>query len=613
MTDAGAPPNPDSASQAGFALGAQPGTPYRVLARKYRPSSFDDLIGQEAVVRTVSNAFETGRIPQAWILTGVRGVGKTTTARILARALNYEMPDGSVKGPTIHMPTLGVHCQAIMESRHMDVLEMDAASHTGVDDVRQINDSVRYAPASARYKVYIIDEVHMLSTAAFNAFLKTLEEPPEHAKFVFATTEIRKVPVTVLSRCQRFDLRRVEADVLMKHLANIAARENVEIEPEALGIIARAAEGSVRDSLSLLDQAIAHAAGQVKADAVRQMLGLADRTRVIDLFDSLVRGDIAAAFREFREQYDVGADPIVVLSDLAEFVNFVTRVKIVPATADNVAYGETERVRARDFAAKISMRVLSRMWQMLLKGITEVQGATRPAAAAEMVLVRIAYVADLPTPDEAIRMLEQNGGGSPVVSGGSAARSAPSAPIASAAPVRMPTSSPSSFGGGAARPQMAAPAPDPQAAAPQLRVTSFNQLVALAGQKRDIMTKSALEGDMRLVRFEEGRLEVALEPNASKTMISELAKKFELWTGRRWTVIVSNEQGQPTLRSVNQAAKQQHARTAEADPRVQEVLSRFPGAKVVEVRRLAPEAPETNINADYGSDDPPDGSDGDDF
>ena len=613
MTDAGAPPNPDSASQAGFALGAQPGTPYRVLARKYRPSSFDDLIGQEAVVRTVSNAFETGRIPQAWILTGVRGVGKTTTARILARALNYEMPDGSVKGPTIHMPTLGVHCQAIMESRHMDVLEMDAASHTGVDDVRQINDSVRYAPASARYKVYIIDEVHMLSTAAFNAFLKTLEEPPEHAKFVFATTEIRKVPVTVLSRCQRFDLRRVEADVLMKHLANIAAKENVEIEPEALGIIARAAEGSVRDSLSLLDQAIAHAAGQVKADAVRQMLGLADRTRVIDLFDSLVHGDIAAAFREFREQYDVGADPIVVLSDLAEFVNFVTRVKIVPATADNVAYGETERVRARDFAAKISMRVLSRMWQMLLKGITEVQGATRPAAAAEMVLVRIAYVADLPTPDEAIRMLEQNGGGSPVVSGGSAARSAPSAPVASAAPVRMPTSSPSSFGGGAARPQMAAPAPDPQAAAPQLRITSFTQLVALAGQKRDIMTKSALEGDMRLVRFEEGRLEVALEPNASKTMISELAKKFELWTGRRWTVIVSNEQGQPTLRSVNQAAKQQHARTAEADPRVQEVLSRFPGAKVVEVRRLAPEAPETNINADYGSDDPPDGSDGDDL
>ena len=313
-----------------------------------------------------------------------------------------------------------------MESRHMDVLEMDAASHTGVDDVRQINDSVRYAPASARYKVYIIDEVHMLSTAAFNAFLKTLEEPPEHAKFVFATTEIRKVPVTVLSRCQRFDLRRVEADVLMAHLGNIAAKEGVEVEPEALGIIARAAEGSVRDSLSLFDQAIAHAAGLVRADAVRQMLGLADRTRVIDLFEHLARGDIASAFGEFRAQYDVGADPVVVLSDLAEFVNFVTRVKFVPATADNVAFGETERVRAREFAAKLSMRVLSRMWQMLLKGIAEVQTATRPAAAAEMVLVRIAYVADLPTPDEAIRMLDQNGGGSQVASASAApSRAAP--------------------------------------------------------------------------------------------------------------------------------------------------------------------------------------------
>ncbi len=348
------PPTSQTAPAGGLALSqGEAAKPYRVLARKYRPSSFDDLIGQEAMVRTVSNAFETGRIPQAWILTGVRGVGKTTTARILARALNYEKPDGSVKGPTIHMPDLGVHCQAIMESRHMDVLEMDAASHTGVDDVRQINDSVRYAPASARYKVYIIDEVHMLSTAAFNAFLKTLEEPPEHAKFVFATTEIRKVPVTVLSRCQRFDLRRVEADVLMGHLSNIAKKEGVEVEPEALGIIARAAEGSVRDSLSLFDQAIAHAAGLVRADAVRQMLGLADRTRVIDLFEHLARGDLASAFGEFRAQYDVGADPVVVLSDLAEFVNFVTRVKIVPATADNVAFGETERVRAREFAAKL--------------------------------------------------------------------------------------------------------------------------------------------------------------------------------------------------------------------------------------------------------------------
>src|ERR1700722_5200760 len=433
MNDAGAPPTPHNSDDPGS---TQAGKPYRVLARKYRPAGFDDLIGQDAVVRTVSNAFETGRIPQAWILTGVRGVGKTTTARILARALNYELPDGSVKGPTIHMPVLGVHCQAIMESRHMDVLEMDAASHTGVDDVRQINDSVRYAPASARYKVYIIDEVHMLSTAAFNAFLKTLEEPPEHAKFVFATTEIRKVPVTVLSRCQRFDLRRVEADVLMTHLANIAAKEGVEAEAEALGTLARAAEGSVRDSLSLLDQAIAHAAGPVHADAVRQMLGLADRTRVIDLFEHLVRGDIASAFKEFREQYDTGADPVVVLSDLAEFVNFVTRVKIVPATADNVAFGETERKRARDFATKISMRVLSRMFQMLLKGITEVRDATRPVVVAEMVLVRIAYVADMPTPDEAIRMIEQNGGTSVSVPTSAPSRQATSLPVAS-----MPSSS----------------------------------------------------------------------------------------------------------------------------------------------------------------------------
>jgi DNA polymerase-3 subunit gamma/tau len=588
----------DSAHQDGFDLGGPPeaGKPYRVLARKYRPSSFEDLIGQEAVVRTVSNAFETGRIPQAWILTGVRGVGKTTTARILARALNYELPDGSVTGPTIHMPVLGVHCQAIMESRHMDVLEMDAASHTGVDDVRQINDSVRYAPASARYKVYIIDEVHMLSTAAFNAFLKTLEEPPEHAKFVFATTEIRKVPVTVLSRCQRFDLRRVEADVLMKHLANIAAKENVEVEPEALGIVARAAEGSVRDSLSLFDQAIAHAAGPVRADAVRQMLGLADRTRVIDLFDSLARGDIASAFREFRDQYDTGADPIVVLSDLAEFVNFVTRVKIVPATADNVAFGETERLRARDFAAKLSMRVLSRMWQMLLKGITEVQGATRPAAAAEMVLVRIAYVADMPTPDEAIRMLEQNGDTSPVVASNAAPRGAPASTVSSmtssSAPMRAP-SAPRAGAEASARPQMMAPTPETQSA-PALRITSFPQLVALAGQQRDLMTRTALEADVRLVRIEDGRLELALERHASRTLINELSRKLEQWTGRRWTVIVSNEAGQPTLRSQMQVEKSQREQAAEADPRVKEVLARFPGAKVVEVRRLAPEPPESD-------------------
>jgi DNA polymerase-3 subunit gamma/tau len=618
MTDAGASPSKaQTGTQGGFDLGAEAtAKPYRVLARKYRPASFEDLIGQDAVVRTVSNAFEAGRIPQAWILTGVRGVGKTTTARILARALNYELPDGSVKGPTIHMPKLGVHCQAIMESRHMDVLEMDAASHTGVDDVRAINDSVRYAPASARYKVYIIDEVHMLSTAAFNAFLKTLEEPPEHAKFVFATTEIRKVPVTVLSRCQRFDLRRVEADVLMGHLANIATKESVEIEPEALGIIARAAEGSVRDSLSLLDQAIAHAAGPVRAEQVRQMLGLADRTRVIDLFEYLARGDIASAFREFREQYDTGADPIVVLSDLAEFVNFVTRVKAVPATADNVAFSETERLRARDFAAKLSMRVLSRMWQMLLKGITEAQGATRPAAAAEMVLVRIAYVADMPTPDEAIRMIEQNGGGSTTSAATALSRAAPapSASAISAASVRAPASVRAAPEASARAKIATSPATETQSAAAR-RIASFPELVALAAEKRDLLTKASLEADVRLVRIEDGRLEIALERNAARTLVNDLSRKLEQWTGKRWAVIVSNEAGQPTLREQNLVEKSHREKVAEADPRVKEVLARFPGAKVIEVRRLAAEPPESAINAvgldeeDFGGETFADGSD----
>lgn len=565
---------------------------YRVLARKYRPSNFNDLIGQDAMVRTLSNAFETGRIPQAWILTGVRGVGKTTTARILARALNYELADGSVKGPTIQMPAPGVHCRAIMESRHIDVLEMDAASHTGIDDVRQITDGVRYAPSSARYKVYIIDEVHMLSEKAFNAFLKTLEEPPEHAKFVFATTEIRKVPVTVLSRCQRFDLRRVDADVLMAHLANIVTREGVEAEPEALGLIARAAEGSVRDSLSLLDQAIAHAAGLVRAEDVRQMLGLADRTRVIDLFEHLAKGDIASAFAEFREQYDTGADPVVVLSDLAEFVNFVTRVKVVPATADNVALGEAERTRGREFATKLSMRVLSRMWQMLLKGIAEVQNATRPQAAAEMVLVRIAYVADLPTPDEAIKMIGEGGGASaassPVSGGGAAPRApAPASFAQASAPRTMPPQR--SAGETVARQQ---PKPvemiAPQAA-PALRLSSYLDIVALAAEKRDIALKTALEADLRLVRMEDGRLEVALERSAVRSVVNDLQRKLEQWTGRRWAVAVVNEEGEPTLRAQAREQKDKLTENVQADPRVQAVMTAFPGAQVIDVRRLAPE------------------------
>ncbi|BEV46074.1 DNA polymerase III subunit gamma/tau [Afipia carboxidovorans] len=582
---------------------------YRVLARKYRPSNFDDLIGQEAMVRTISNAFETGRIPQAWILTGVRGVGKTTTARILARALNYELPDGSAKGPSIAMPVPGVHCQAIMESRHIDVLEMDAASHTGIDDVRQITDGVRYAPSSARYKVYIIDEVHMLSEKAFNAFLKTLEEPPEHAKFVFATTEIRKVPVTVLSRCQRFDLRRVDAEVLMTHLANIVQREGVEAEPEALGLIARAAEGSVRDSLSLLDQAIAHAAGLVRAEDVRQMLGLADRTRVIDLFEHLAKGDIASAFAEFREQYDTGADPVVVLSDLAEFVNFVTRVKVVPATADNVALGEAERTRGREFATKLSMRVLSRMWQMLLKGIAEVQNATRPQAAAEMVLVRIAYVADLPTPDEAIKMIGENGGAGSVPSAavaGAAPRSPamPAPTSVSRSPAPAPRTMPPAR---AANETIARQQPRPvesvaPQAAPVLRLSTYADIVELAREKRDVQLKTALEADLRLVRMEDGKLEIALERSAARSVVNELQRKLEQWTGRRWAVIVSNEEGEPTLRAQARERKDKLTEDVQADPRVQAVMTLFPGTEVVDVRRLAPEPPAAMPAGDESAD-----------
>jgi DNA polymerase-3 subunit gamma/tau len=568
---------------------------YRVLARKYRPGTFDDLIGQDAMVRTVSNAFETARIPQAWILTGVRGVGKTTTARILARALNYELPDGSITAPTIKMPAIGVHCQAIMESRHIDVIEMDAASHNSVDDVRQINDAIRYAPVSARYKVYILDEVHMLSTQAFNALLKTLEEPPPHAKFIFATTEIRKVPITILSRCQRFDLRRVDAGLLVKHLETIAGREAVEVEPEAFALIARAAEGSVRDALSLLDQAIAHAAGPVRAEDVRQMLGLADRARVIDLFEALMRGDVASALAELRAQYDTGADPAVVLTDLAEFTHFVTRVKIVPAVADDPALIEVERARGRAFAEKLSMRVLSRTWQMLLKGIAEVAAAGRPLAAAEMVLVRIAYSADLPTPDEVIRSIDDNGTVARVRGSAPAHASAASAPRFEAPRAEAPRVESSR---GAPRAALApstepiARLPETQPSPPALVVARFEDLIALAAEKRDLAVKLALERDVRLVRCEDGRLEIGLERSAAKTLVNDLARKFSQWTNRRWMVVVSAEEGQPTVRSQSDARQAELKTGVRADPLVQAVLARFPGAEIVDVRKGAAVLPQ---------------------
>jgi DNA polymerase-3 subunit gamma/tau len=577
---------------------------YRVLARKYRPATFDDLIGQDAMVRTISNAFETGRIPQAWILTGVRGVGKTTTARILARALNYELPDGTVTEPTIIMPKLGVHDQAIIEGRHLDVIEMDAASHNGVDDVRQINDAVRYAPVSARNKVYILDEVHMLSGAAFNALLKTLEEPPPHVKFIFATTEVRKVPVTVLSRCQRFDLRRVDAALLVKHLENIAAQEKIEAEPAALALIARAAEGSVRDSLSLFDQAIAHAAGPVRADDVRSMLGLADRVRIVDLFEALMKGDAGTALKELRDQYEIGADPSIVLADLAEFTHFVTRVKVVPSVANDVSLSEAERVRGRAFATQLSMRVLSRAWQMLLKGLADVKDAARPLAAAEMVLVRIAFAADLPTPDEVIRSLGTEGAPQPRAqnagSGGvSAASAAPSAPRYDA-PRGSPRSSAAVSPRPASDPVMRADIRSDSApqAAPTLTLARFEDIIALAAEKRDVAVKAALERDVRLVRCEDGRLELALEPNAAKTLINDLSRKLSAWSGKRWMVVVSADQGAPTLKTQNDVRDAELKRGVRTDPLVESVLKRFPGAEIVGVTR--PDAGPPIIASDDG-------------
>ena len=589
----------DVASGPDTALGGPraPGS-YRVLARKYRPTTFAELIGQEAMVRTITNAFASGRLPQAWILTGVRGVGKTTTARILARALNYQLPDGSIAGPTVEMPTFGIHCEAIMESRHVDVIEMDAASHNGVEDVRQINEAVRYAPVTARYKVYILDEVHMLTGAAFNALLKTLEEPPPHVKFVFATTEIRKVPVTVLSRCQRFDLRRIDDERLARHLRVICDNERIEAEPDALALIARAAEGSVRDALSLLDQAIVHAgAGAVvRAADVRHMLGLADRARIIDLFETLMRGDIAAALRELRDQYDNGADPAVVIADLAEFTHFVTRVKVVPAVAEDASLSEVERTRGRTLAAGLSMRVLSRTWQMLFKGLTEVKEAAKPIAAAEMVLVRIAYAADLPSPEEVIRMLDARGPASAAEPAFSANLGLPPAAPAKAAAApretRPPASRPTTVAVRDPAPHAADPAP--QTETPVRAVGSFEELIALAAERRDLMVKTALERDVRLVRFEDGRLEIALEPGAAKTLAGDLARKISAWTGRRWMVVVSTEPGAPTVRAQQEAREAALKRGVAADPLVQAVLQRFPGAEIVAVRQAGDDGGETS-------------------
>jgi DNA polymerase-3 subunit gamma/tau len=550
-------------------------SPYLVLARKYRPLSFAQLIGQDAMVQTLRNAFKSGRIHHAFILTGVRGVGKTTTARILARAFNHE--DETGRHPTLDFDKEGIHDRAIIEGRHVDVVEMDAASNTGINDIREIIDSVKYGPVSAPYKVYIIDEVHMLSTAAFNGLLKTLEEPPPYVKFIFATTEIRKVPVTILSRCMRFDLRRVPPETMTAHLIDLLGRENIGYEPEALAMIVRAGEGSVRDNQSLLDQAISHGDGKVTTATVKAMLGLGDRARTIDLFEALMAGRIGDALTNLRELYDAGADPQTIIADLCDFTHLVTRIKVVPAAADDVSLTPDERTRGAQLAQKLGMRALSRTWQILFKGYDEVQQAGNALQAAEMVLVRLAYASDLPTPDELIAKLGNlpppaqsqpapvargNGGGS-AGGGPSAARQYQPevAPRFEAAPS-----------------QQAIPQAAPQAFA---NPRSYAELVALAGEKRDVLVKIALEQSLRPVSIGDGRLEVALVENADPGIIQTLSARLKLWTNRQWMITLKTDaQHVPTMREQREERQEAVRQEAHQDPLVQAILETFPGATV---------------------------------
>ncbi len=581
------------------------GTGYRVLARKYRPKDFSDLmVGQEPMVRTLTNAFETGRIAQAYMLTGVRGVGKTTTARILARALNYKTPE--IDKPTIDLRIPGEHCQAIMEGRHVDVIEMDAASHTGIDDIREIIEQVRYRPVSARYKVYIIDEVHMLSTQAFNGLLKTLEEPPEHVKFIFATTEIRKVPITVLSRCQRFDLRRISAADLVGLFTAIASKEGFEAEPQALSMIARAAEGSARDGLSLLDQAIAHGSGRVEADAVRGMLGLADRARIVDLFQHIIKGDVASALSEFNAQYEAGASPVVVLNDLADFTHLVTRMKYVPDAVEDPSLSEVERVRGAEFAESVAVSTLSRIWQMLLKGIPEAENASRPAGAAEMVLIRLSHAANLPAPEDAARRLEElsngagampnggpaggggngNGGGARAYGTTQAVASAQTSPQMQSAPQptamlrAVPDSRPQDM-------QVAAPRTE-ERPEPKVPVTSVQDIADLAQKNRDPVMRAKVRNFVRLVKIEPGRLDMRLGEGAPGSLPGELGVKLKEWTGIHWIVSLSKDEGEPTLVEAEGNARDARLVDARQDPDVAAILAQFPGAKITDVRIRAP-------------------------
>ncbi len=567
------------------------------------------MIGQEALVRILTNAINSGRIAQAFMLTGVRGVGKTTTARIIAKALNCTGPDGK-GGPTPDPCGVCDNCKAIAEDRHVDVQEMDAASRTGVDDIRELIDGVRYRPVAARYKVYVLDEVHMLSRNAFNALLKTLEEPPEHVKFIFATTEIRKVPVTVLSRCQRFDLRRVPLDQLISYFRWIGEQEGREIEDEALAMVSRAADGSVRDGLSILDQAIALADGAVTGDRVRDMLGLADRSRVYDLFDATMRGDAPAALDLVGEMYDAGADPIVVLQDMLDVCHWLTRIKLSPELAEKTSTPELERTRAAEMAGTLGMPHLSRTWQMLLKGLSETRNAPSPIQAAEMVIIRLIHAADLPPPGDLVQRLTQGGGvpatgGAPSGAAGGSSGSGGGGGSASA----VSTSHVDQGGGNGGRaPAMAlvsngnpsyAGEPERTPAAEEARpavqpeqapLKSYDDLLKLLEERREGRLLKHLVHDVHLVRFEPGRIDLRPTGAAPKDITNRLAALLHRWFETRWVVSVSSEAGQPTVAEVRQAAEQARFDAAAQDPLVQAVMGAFPGAKIKKV--VAPEPPD---------------------
>ena len=554
---------------------------YQVLARKYRPETFANLVGQEAMVRTLKNAFAADRIAHAFIMTGIRGTGKTTTARIIAKGLNCVGPDGK-GGPTTEPCGQCEPCRAIAEGRHVDVMEMDAASRTGVGDIREIIDSVHYRAASARFKVYIIDEVHMLSTAAFNALLKTLEEPPAHVKFIFATTEIRKVPVTVLSRCQRFDLKRIEPEVMMGLLSKIAKAEGAQITDGALALITRAAEGSARDATSLLDQAISNGAGETNADQVRAMLGLADRGRVLDLFDMIMRGAAPEALAELAAQYADGADPMAILRDLAEITHWISIIKITPEAAQDPTTPPEERSRGLDMAGKLPMRVLSRMWQMVLKAIEEVALAPNAMMAAEMAVIRLTHVADLPDPETLVKRLQSQTapgpmpGGAPAGGGYGAPGGTVHAPMmgASHAPMRGPTM----MGGQATA----------LAQAPQIALPSFQHVVDLIREKRDMLLLKEVEDGVKLVRYSPGRIEFEPSALARPDLAARLSQRLQGWTGGRWGISVVSDGGAPTIAEERDAEENAARAEALANPLVQAVMASFPGARIAEIR--TPEA-----------------------